>query len=141
MPKAVDVVRALYAEFAQGRFDRVAPLFDPDVEFARVGRDYTGQVEGEWRGIDAMWAACYEWLSSWSDFREQLESAIELEDGRVLTFSRQTAVGRTSGFPLDYELGGLFTIRGGLIAHWEMHLDRAAALRAAGLDVGPAQRD
>jgi ketosteroid isomerase-like protein len=81
-----------------------------------------------------MWEACYEWLSSWSDLHERLEQVSELDDGRILTRSHQTATGRGSGFPLDYQLSGIFTVRDGRIARWEMHIDPASALAAAGLE-------
>jgi hypothetical protein len=36
--------------------------------------------------------------------------------------------------PLDVKYGDIFTILGGKIVRWELYMDRAEALNAAGLD-------
>ena len=127
------VVRKLFAAWERGDFD-TAYAFDPHVEFARIGGEQpVGAGEGEWRGIDEMWAACVEWLSSWENVRVEAERLVDLGDS-VLVLSRQIGHGKHSGLPLNNEMGDLFTVRDGKIVRWELYIDRAEALQAAGLE-------
>jgi ketosteroid isomerase-like protein len=61
------------------------------------------------------------------------ERVIDLGD-RVLVLSRQSGRGKRSGVPLDTEYGDIFTIRDGKIVRWELYMERADALAAAGLE-------
>jgi ketosteroid isomerase-like protein len=102
------------------------------VEFARIGADATGDA-GEWHGVDAMWAACIEWLRTWDELRVEPERFIDLGE-RVLVLARQTGRGKQSGLPVELEVGDLFTLRDGKIVRWELYVNRGEALRAVGLE-------
>jgi hypothetical protein len=53
----VEVVRALYDEFAEGRFWTREYLFDPDVEYERRSKT-ADLMTGTWRGLEAMGRRC-----------------------------------------------------------------------------------
>jgi ketosteroid isomerase-like protein len=127
----VELMRQVCADWAGGNW-RTAYAFDPEVVFARFGRPDFSEHLGEWRGIDAMSKAHLQWLDSWADVRYEAERFVDLGD-RVLVLARQTGTGRRSGVPLDLEYGDIFTIRAGNILRWELYMDRADALAAAGL--------
>lgn len=51
----VEIVRSLYADFAEGRFWAQASRFSPDIEYERFGEIPGGP--GTWRGREAFGAA------------------------------------------------------------------------------------
>jgi hypothetical protein len=55
----VEISRALYDEFGEGRFWTCDYLFDPDVEYERR-RKTADVMTGKWRGLEAMGAAVRE---------------------------------------------------------------------------------
>ena len=129
----VELVRSIYADWERGDWNSTAYAFDPEMEFARIGRPDFAEHLGEWRGFDEMRAALLAWMRSWEDIRVQAERVIDLGD-RVLVLSRQSGRGKRSGVPLDTEYGDIFTIRDGKIVRWELYMERADALAAAGLE-------
>lgn len=126
----VDVIRAMYEDWARGDFP---PTFmDPDVVHSRIGAQ-TPDMEGEWQGMEAFGRAFTDYLRAFADLRIEAEEVIDLDDGRVLVLSRQTASGKQSGVPINHELGELFTLRGGRVVRYDSYWDRAKALEAVGL--------
>ena len=126
----VEIVRAMYEHWARGDFP--ASYFDPDVEHSRVGAR-TPDMEGEWRGLEALSRTTAEYLDALSDLRIEAESIIDVDDDHVLVLSRHTARGKLSSVPIDHELGDLFTLRAGKVVRYVSYWDRAVALQAAGL--------
>ena len=59
----VEIARALYDEFAEGKFWTREYLFDPDVEYERRSKT-ADLMTGTWRGLEAMGAALLEWLEA-----------------------------------------------------------------------------
>ena len=126
----VEVIREMYEHWARGEFP--ASFMDSDVEHSRIGAQ-TPDMEGEWRGLEAFSRSFAEYINALSDLRIQAEEIIEVDDERVLVLSRQTAQGKSSGAPVDHQLGDLFTVRGGKVVHYVSYWDRAEAIKAAGL--------
>lgn len=62
------------------------------------------------------------------------ERYFDVDDERVLVFLRARAVGQLSGTPIDIAAANEFTLRQGLIVRIKVHLDRAEALKAVGLE-------
>jgi ketosteroid isomerase-like protein len=92
----VEIVRRLYEHWARGDYT-FAESLDPQIEFSRSGTQVGGvDLEGQWRGLDAMWAATVEWRRAFDDLRTEAERIIDLGDDRVLALSRQTARGRSA---------------------------------------------
>jgi ketosteroid isomerase-like protein len=126
----VEVIRAMYEHWARGDFP--ASFIDSDVEHSRIGAQ-TPDMEGEWRGIEALSREMGEYLHAFSDLRIEAENIIDLDDHRVLVLSRHTARGKLSGAPIDHELGDLFTLRAGKVVRYDSYWDRAEAMKAVGL--------
>jgi ketosteroid isomerase-like protein len=80
-----------------------------------------------------MWAAIVEWLGAWEKVRVEAERIVDLGD-KVLVLSRQSGRGKRSGVPVNIKSSDIFTVRGGRIVRWELYVDRAEGLRAAGLE-------
>jgi ketosteroid isomerase-like protein len=126
----VEILRKVYERWAGG--DLTADCFDPDIEFSRIGAE-TPDMEGRWRGLDAVWAAMLDYIRAFSDLRIEAERIIDLGEDRVLVLSRQTGSGKLSGVPIDHQFGELFTLRDGKVLHYESYWNRADALEAARL--------
>jgi ketosteroid isomerase-like protein len=125
----VEVVRAMFEHWARGEFP--PEFIDPDIVHTRIGAQ-TPDMEGEWRGLEAFSRSFAQYLSAFSDLAIKADEIIDL-DNRVLVLSRQTALGKSSGVPIDHELGDLFTLRGGKIVRYDSYWDRDEALRTVGL--------
>ena len=72
-----------------------------------------------------------EWIGSWDDWSIEILGARELGD-LVMATARQRGRGIGSGAPMDAEATFVFTVRGGLIARWQMFSSEAQALEAIG---------
>jgi ketosteroid isomerase-like protein len=125
----VEVIRAMYEHWARGDFP--ASFIDPDVVSSRIGAQ-TPDMEGEWRGLEALVRATVEYVRAFSDLRIEAEEIIDLDDERVLVLSRHTARGKLSGAPIEHEHGDLFTLRAGKVVRYDSYWDRAEAMKAAG---------
>ena len=128
----VDVVRKLYTYWQAQDVEAGTKLVDPDIEFVRIGAGL-GDLAGEWRGVDAMWGALFQWLQAWDELKVSPERFIELDDGRVLVLDRQTGRGRASTITLEHDLASIFTVRDGKLTRLVAYWDRADALRDAGV--------
>ena len=126
----VAVIREMYEHWARGEFP--PDFIDPDVVFSRIGAQ-TPDMEGEFRGLEAYSRATAEYVRPFADLRIEAEEIIDLDDDRVLVLARHTARGKSSGVPIDHELGDLFTLRAGKVIRHDSYWNRAEAKQAAGL--------
>ena len=126
----VEVIREMYEHWARGEFP--ADFNDPDVVFSRIGAQ-TPDMEGEFRGIEAYSRATAEYVRPFADLRIEAEEIIDLDDDRVLVLARHNARGKSSGVPIEHELGDLFTLRAGKVVRHDSYWNRAEAKQAAGL--------
>jgi ketosteroid isomerase-like protein len=98
----VEIARALYDEFAEGKLWTREYLFDPDVEYERRSKT-ADLMTGTWRGLEAMGAALLDWLEAAEDLRIEAERYIDTESDSVVVFTRHRGVAKTSGVPIDEE--------------------------------------
>lgn len=127
----VEIVRRMYARWELGDLD-TREFFDEDVEHSRIGSELPG-INGDWHGMEGMAVAMASYLDALADLRLEAERIIDLGGDRVLVLTRQTARGKTSGLPVELELGDLFTLSDGKIVRYDSYWDRADALQAAGI--------
>jgi ketosteroid isomerase-like protein len=128
----VELVRKIYDAWARGDY-ATGYAFDPHVVYLRAQEEGGVGLAGEWRGKEEMRSAMTEFLDSWEDLTVDAEHFHE--DGeRVLVLNRYRGRGRRSGLEVDHQGGDLFTLRDGRVVRWESYWDRAAAIRAAGLE-------
>src|SRR4051794_10544870 len=86
----VEILRALYERFARGNF-LTPEAIDPEVQFERIGATGAGGA-GSWHGIAEMEAAFSDYMQAFHGLRVEGERFVELEDERVLVFSRHRGV-------------------------------------------------
>ncbi len=131
----VEIVRRLYDEWGEGRFDTALHLFDPDVEYTRSGTEYgltALGLTGEWRGLEAMTRAALEWIQTFDRLRVQAERFIEAGDS-VVVFTRHSGNAKESGLPIEAQFADVLTLRDGLVVRLDQYRDREEALEAVGL--------
>ena len=73
------------------------------------------------------------WTEDFEDWSQRVERLIDVGDDRVVALTRQSAVGKGSGAPVDLELGQVFEFEQGRLIRCRFYLGYAEALEAAGL--------
>ncbi|HEY2437997.1 MAG TPA: nuclear transport factor 2 family protein [Solirubrobacteraceae bacterium] len=107
-----------------------AELATPDVEWwPAATRAYEGGCFQGREGVEAFLADIDE---TWEELQTVPEELRDLGD-RVLWLGRMQGRGKGSGVPVDAPIASILDFRGDRIWRLRMYLDRAEALRAAGL--------
>ena len=127
----VELVRAAFEKFLQGRSDFGAELLDPEVVWDSsqlpaldIGAMYRGP-----EGVRQFWR---EWLAAW----ETVQFEYELIDAgdQVVALIDQRMRGRSAGVEVAFgRYAHVYTFRDGLIVHWKGYMSQAEALEAVGL--------
>ena len=127
----MEIVRQVFEAFARRDWDRMADLFDPNVEqHGTVGGVEEGQVA---RGIDQvrqLWEREDEEI--WDEHRLEPQEFFDAGD-RVVVFQREYQRGKSSGVELVVDTASILDLRDGRIVRTQGYMDRAAALKAAGV--------
>src|SRR5271167_4890553 len=117
-------------EMYAAHLELVASAFHSDVTFANHGFPAGEQTCVGLAGVRSLFR---DWHKPWATYRTEVERAVDCGE-RVLVLTRDFGVlwGTTKEITLN--LGGVYTIRDGKIASWDIYLDRAEALEAVGLE-------
>jgi ketosteroid isomerase-like protein len=105
-----------------------------------IGSDFAGAMVGpryaggriEFRGVDELREAWMEWLGPFETYSADLEGIHEAGEN-IVTLVRQRGRTRTGGVEVEEPAAAVWTIRGGKLARVEFHLEREAAMKAAGI--------
>jgi ketosteroid isomerase-like protein len=89
-------------------------------------------TEESFRGRDALLRAATDWLEVVDEWQIEIDEVVDAGD-RVFTSQIVRARGKGSGAPTDQRVYTAITFRDGRILRIDDHLDRRAALEAAGL--------
>ena len=126
----VEIVRRVYECVDQRRWDGMVELLDPNVaQHGTVGGLDEGTVV---RGPGEIRQMYEREAEAWDRQRIQAEKLIDAGD-RVVVFQREYQRGRSSGLELVAETASVIDLRDGRVVRIQGYMDRAAALRAAGL--------
>jgi ketosteroid isomerase-like protein len=127
----VEILRRLTKALNARAFDTYyVEFFDPEVEWQTSAEDPDAATH---RGRQAYKRYVEQWLEGFDDMHIDVEEYIDVDDDRVLTWSRFTGRGAISGAPADWHLAIIFTIREGKVVRAEEYFDRDEALEAAGV--------
>ena len=107
--------------------ERVA---SPDLVTVMIGPDQSFRVE--YRGVDGLIEGWRDWLSPYESFRMEIGELIESGDVLV-TCGRQFGTPTGGGPEVEAESAAVWWLRDDRLVRVEFHLDREAALQAAGL--------
>ena len=129
--EALDLVRSICTAWQRGDF-RSADWAHPDIEFERA--DPSEQLRA--RGVAGMAESWRDWLSSWEDFRVDVEEYRELEDGRIFVLNQFHGRGKFSGLDVSHtgqKGASLFEVRDGAVTRLVVYADRQLAFADLGL--------
>jgi ketosteroid isomerase-like protein len=134
----VEIVRQVYESLERRDWDSMADVLDPDVErHGTVGGVEEGRVARGLRQIRQVWK---EEDEMWDAHRLEPQEFIDAGD-RVVVFQREYQRGKSSGVELVVDTASILELRGGRVVRMQGYMDRAAALRAAGLSEQDAHAD
>ncbi len=103
----------------------------PDLQSEMIGPDPS--FRAEYRGVNGLVEGWTDWLSPYERFRMEVENLIESGDV-VVTFVRQFGTPTGGGPEVEAEGAAVWWLRDNRLVRAEFHLDRKAAMRAAGLE-------
>jgi ketosteroid isomerase-like protein len=135
----LDLVRSIYAAWERGDYSSAA-WAGPEIEYVIAD----GPSPGSWGGLTGMAEGVRDALSAWKDMRQEAEEYRELDEGRVLVFTRWSGSGKTSGLELgEMRARGadVFHVRGGKVIRLVTYFGRERALADLGLAPDAGQRE
>jgi ketosteroid isomerase-like protein len=91
-----------------------------------------GLLLGKCVGVDEANRWLARWIEGFEEWSLDVEELLDLGD-QVIAFVRQRAKAPHGGPEVEMRLAQVWTFRSGLVERMEMYLDRAEALKAAGL--------
>lgn len=130
----VEVVRRLFDYWERGEWQASAELFDSGFEAVFSAAAFPDP--GTYRGARSTLDAWRRWLDAWEEFSLELEEVIPVGD-RVVVLNGLRGRGKTSGIPVDSEVGCTFDFDEGKIVRMVL-CDRDEALEAAREGAEPA---
>ncbi len=128
-PEDLATIRRVYGEWSRGEFWNTN-VYDPEIVFV-LGPGLPDP--GTYHGIEEMGRGFRGWLESWQDLRFELEELIPAGGAVVATY-HMTGHGLASGAGVDLHGGHIWQLRDGRAVRLEVHVSRAEAMKAAGLD-------
>ena len=131
----MEVVRVLFEAFSRGGTDEVLalaePYLDPEVEWLQPPEDVEGDVTH--RGLDEVRRFFEQWFEAFSDFAVEPDGVRDAGE-MVVALVHEHGRGRTTELEVDWRVAYVFSFRDGKVVRLERFWDRAAALKAAGLE-------
>jgi hypothetical protein len=128
--------RRAYAAYNRQDWELNTLLHEPDSfqlnpgDLPRIMPD----AEPSYTGIEGYLRAQLRWVEVWRAPKVQFEDLVEAEPGTYVALIRFVGEGAGSGMRLDQPLADVHRIRAGRVVSQTMYWDRAAGLRATGLD-------
>ena len=132
MSDNLDLVRSIYAAWERGDFGS-AEWAHPEIEYVWMD----GPAPGSWIGLNGMAEAARGIFNAWEDYRLEALEYRELDDARVLVFTRMSGRGKASGLELEQmrtKGATVFHVRDGKVTRHVYYWDCAHALADLGLD-------
>ena len=132
----VEIAQRLFEEFQAGlaRGDPGA-WFESDL----VADDYEWIVptpldgRSVWRGREGFVEFILTWTEQFDDWSIQVERWIDAGENRVVALTRQSAVEKGSGVPVELNLGQVWEFEAGRLERVMAYLSHAETLEAVGL--------
>jgi ketosteroid isomerase-like protein len=120
--------------FATGELATAFPAstFSADFEWI-LPRGLDGKTV--WTGVEEATEFLRLWTDQFDHFSFDVVRLIDVDDERVAVLLHQTATGKESGVPVQWDVGMVFELRGGRIVRGRNYLSHADALEAVGLSV------
>ncbi len=118
----VELVQRMLDHFYNGEAEQALECFSPDVEI-----DLRRRVDAGWgRGREELARLIGEWVSSFADWREEINEVRDLGD-QVLVEATQRGRGRESGVELESRYSTVYDVREGAIWRITLYPDATEA--------------
>jgi ketosteroid isomerase-like protein len=129
----VEIVRRVYEAAARRDAPTVLSLYDPEVELDASALGLRGDAGALFfHGHEGLRALFREWHEAWERLEYSYEELIETGE-QVISVVTRHARGRASGVEVERPFALLWSLREGKVIRVVWFLDRAEALKAAGL--------
>jgi ketosteroid isomerase-like protein len=135
----VEIVRRAFEGFLAG-MERGYPgggidtgAFAEDFEWAVDPEFVAFEGRRVWRGREEVIEFMSTWTEPFEDWSAGVERMIDAGDDRVVALLRQSATGKESGAPVEFNVGQVYELEDGRIARVTSYASHADALEAAGL--------
>jgi ketosteroid isomerase-like protein len=129
----VNVVRTANEAFVSGDLETALDLLAPEIEWhGTVGGFDEGRIA---RGRDEVIQGFIEYFENWERMELRADEYIDAGGDDVVVFHHEVAKGRQSGVVVETDTGSVSTVRDGRIVRVRAYMERADALRAAGIQV------
>jgi ketosteroid isomerase-like protein len=135
----VEILRRSYEEFqaAMAR-DDPGSWFDSgdvsgDFEWSLDPRYPPFEGREVWRGREGFVEFVRIWTEGFEDWSIGVERLIDAGEDRVIALTRQTAIGKGGGVPVELYIGQVWELEDGRLARVTNYMSQSDALRAAGL--------
>jgi ketosteroid isomerase-like protein len=128
----LDLVRSIYADWERGDFSH-GEWAHPEIEYVRAD----GPEPGRWIGLVGMAQGMRGVLSAWEGARIDAAECRELDDERVMVFTRISGRGKASGVDVGAMRAGwidVLRVREGKVTRLVSYFDRDRALADLGLE-------
>jgi ketosteroid isomerase-like protein len=122
----VEVVRSAWEAFARHNNAAIFPLYDPDVEINDAFHDRV------YRGLDGVREFVRDWLTTWDEYRSEVEEWIDAGDN-VVAILHAWARGKQSRVPVEEHSAHVWTLREGKLWRLRIYRTKADAVKALGL--------
>jgi ketosteroid isomerase-like protein len=127
----VEVMRRAAEAMISGDAATALDALDPEIEWhATVGGIDEGRV---YRGPDEVAKAFADYFETWERIELRADEFLDAGGEEVLVLWHEVAKGRESGAVVETDTGTVNTIRDGKIVRVRSYMERAEALRVAGL--------
>jgi hypothetical protein len=125
----IERLRPTLREWERGNFAAGAEILSPDVVLSGLVAD--GMVVS--RGFGEMADFLRDFFGQWANYRIEVGGLTQLDDSHVVMEGRQYGEGRHSGIQISETLYIVFCFAADRVTEMYWHIDRAEALKAAGL--------
>jgi ketosteroid isomerase-like protein len=125
----VELTRSAFEAFERGDVEWMQRRCAPDVVIVQPPEIPDAKT---YRGAEAIAQMIDDWPKQWEEFRLEVTEIIDVSDDVLVSGTRHTGRGRTSGIELDFEVFYVGRLRDGKLARMEMFLSREQAMQAAG---------
>jgi ketosteroid isomerase-like protein len=127
----VEVMRRAAEAMISGDAATALDALDPEIEWhATVGGIDEGRV---YRGPDEVAKAFADYFETWERIELRADEFLDAGGEEVVVLWHEVAKGRESGAVVETDTGTVNTIRDGKIVRVRSYMERAEALRVAGL--------